>query len=421
MNILLISDDFYPNYGGVSYILVNLCILFQKTNHNLYIVNPNIERKNIFKILIKQKINSRNLLQLVFLKKTYFFTLYTFWRILFDKNVKSIERLKISLYFLTKPRLFMRIIKNVGHMYQYLRKINFDVILSGHSGWILPLNYIISRIFQKKLVTIAHGDDFLIRNPLSLKTYFFRNADKIIVTNNVMKQYIKRIHQLNENQLCVIHIGLNPKDFDIKGSKHELRQEFKISKDSFVLLSVGSHVPRKRFDLVIKAIKEIKKANSTLDIRYFLIGEGKTTSKLKNCVKKLNLSESVVFLGRCDTLKRNKFYKLADVFIMPSVEQINSIEGFGIVFLEAGFFKLPVIGSFSGGIIEAVIHKETGLLTVPNDLNNLIKNIMLIYKNKEMRRKMGQNGYNRVLKDFNWDNILKDYITVFRNVLNNQL
>ena len=82
-----------------------------------------------------------------------------------------------------------------------LRKLKFDLIVGGHSGWLLPLNYILSRIFNKNLITIAYGNDFLIRSPLSLKSFFFRTVDKVVVITNEMKNLIKKIHHLKDKQI----------------------------------------------------------------------------------------------------------------------------------------------------------------------------------------------------------------------------
>ena len=82
----------------------------------------------------------------------------------------------------------------------------------------------------------------------------------------------------------------------------------------------------------------------------------------KKLVKRLNLEKDVKFLGNCDIETRNKFYKMSDIFLMPSITTKNDIEGFGIVFLEANYFKVPVIGTRTGGIVEAIIDGKTGFL-----------------------------------------------------------
>ncbi len=121
----------------------------------------------------------------------------------------------------------------------------------------------------------------------------------------------------------------------------------------------------------------------------------------------------MIFLGRCDIDIRNKYYKMADLFIMPSITKKNDIEGFGIVFLEANYFKVPVIGTATGGMSEAIIDGKTGFLIKQNDIDDLVDRITFFYINETERKEMGKNGFNRVIKNFKWENIIKNYNNLF--------
>ena len=69
------------------------------------------------------------------------------------------------------------------------------------------------------------------------------------------------------------------------------------------------------------------------------------------------------------------------VHIHGSRNEEQDIEGFGIVFLEANYFKVPVIGTATGGISEAIIDGETGFLIKQNDINDLVEKIIFLYNN----------------------------------------
>ena len=89
--------------------------------------------------------------------------------------------------------------------------------------------------------------------------------------------------------------------------------------------------------------------------------------------KNLKLEDKVTFLGNVTDNIRNKYLKASDIFILPSIATPKSIEGFGIVYLEANYYNLPVIGTISGGITEAIEDHKSGLLIKPNDLDDLIE------------------------------------------------
>ena len=417
MKICVITDDFFPNLGGIANVLGNIYKEFQESDHELIVINPFSQNDKVFKILKTTKFSIKDFPTFLMSKTFYKYLTYSIWSLIQDKRISFINRINIILYFITKPKILMRVMNNIQRLHPFLKRLDIDLLVAGHSGWLLPLVFVLSRIFNKKIITLAYGNDFLVRNPLTFKTNFFKNADKIIVINNQMKQIIEKMHHLNTDQLEVVYVGLNFGELNVKNSKKELRQIFNIPEDQFVILSVGRHVSRKKFDLVIKAVSEIKKLKPSLNIKYFLIGEGKETTNLKKLTKQLHLEENVDFLGSCDADIRNKFYKLSDIFIMASTTLKNSIEGFGIVFLEANYFKIPVIGSATGGMTEAILDGKTGLLVKPDNLEDLVEKILQLINDKEKRIKLGENGYQRVLSDFDWKNIIQKYIRLFCNVL----
>ena len=416
MNVLMITDDFYPKVGGVANVLTNLHKFFQTENHEMYVINPYSTGNKVFK---KLKISSKASELLYYLRKKEFIlnTTYSLWKIISSMEIPFSYRIKLILHFITKPQVFMKVMDNINILYPFLKKIDFDLILSGNSNWILPLNYILSKIFKKKMVTIAYGSEFLVHSPLSLRTFYFRSTEKIIVITNHTKNLIKKIHHLKDNQVKVIYVGVNLDDLEIEDTKEDLRTKFNIPVDNKILLSVGRHVERKNFGLIITAIGEIKKIRPNLNIKYYLVGEGPETVNLKILAKKLKLEKDVKFLGNCDIETRNKFYKMADIFLMPSVTEKNEIEGFGIVFLEANYFKVPVIGTKSGGIIEAIIDGKTGFLIKQNDVNDLIEKILFLLDNEDIRKEFGENGYKRVVEEFQWKDLVNDYITLFEDLL----
>ena len=258
MKICLITDNFFPILGGVANVLENLYKEFLKTDHTLYVINPLSQNGNIFKILRNTQFSIKEFY--IFLKNKNFYKnlVCVCWYVIQDKKISFKNKMSILLYLFTKPKLFMKIMNNIESLYPFLKRLEFDILLVGHSGWLLPLGFILSRILKKKLITMAYGNDFLIRSPLTLKTYYFRNTDKIIVINHQMKEIIKAMHHLSEKQLEVIYVGLNLNDLDVKETKKELRKSFNIPEDEFVILSVGRHVSRKKFDLVMKTVRDYR-------------------------------------------------------------------------------------------------------------------------------------------------------------------
>ncbi|MFX0106325.1 MAG: glycosyltransferase family 4 protein [Candidatus Hodarchaeota archaeon] len=416
MKIALFYYDSFKTEGGISHVLECLIKTFKKTDHKIYLFNLNYRSKFTFELIEKR--NSSQLIKILKKKNFYRFLFISFLKIIKDKQIPFLDRLRLLLYFVVKPNILLNTINNIIHIYPLIKKIDVDLILGGATcGDTLTLIFTISRILNKKVASLTYGNDFLVHSPLSLRTFYIRNLDLIIFGTHSLKRIFKKIHPVKDSRLKVIRYGLILKNYKITKDKEELRQELNIPKDKFILLSVGRHVPRKNFDLVIRAIHHIKQQKPDIKIKYYLIGSGPETPHLRELTKELYLEDEVQFLGFVDKNTRNKYYKISDVFTMPSTIKRESIEGFGIVFLEANYYKIPVIGTLSGGIIEAIIDGKTGFLIKPNDINELIEKILYFYENPEKRKKIGNQGYERVINEFNWNKIIFEYISHFQNLL----
>lgn len=418
MKVALIAYDFYPETGGIANVLTTLYKKIHAKSQNLYVFNPYYQDTNIFNFLDIKEYNLKDLIIILKEKKLLKYLLLSLYKIFQDNKINFFNRLTIATYLFLKPNILIETLRSIKQIYPVLKKLDIDIILGGSSSSrSLTLTYLLSILFDKIVASIAYGDDFLIRKPFSVKPIFINRVKKVLIISNYSNRLMRKIYSLKKDKVVTVNIGLDLNEYNVSLSKEELRRSFNISNDQFVLLSVGRHVSRKKFDLVIKAVKRIKDLNPIIDIKYFLIGDGPLTSNLKKLSEDLNLNNQVEFLGRVDKVKRNQFYKLSDVFLMPSITEENSLEGFGIVFLEANYHYVPVIGTFSGGIVEAIVNGKTGLLVKPNNIDDLIEKIMFLYENKEARQKMGEEGYKRVIKEYNWDKIVEDYINNLKQIL----
>jgi phosphatidylinositol alpha-1,6-mannosyltransferase len=79
----------------------------------------------------------------------------------------------------------------------------------------------------------------------------------------------------------------------------------------------------------------------------------------------------------------------------------NISEGYGIVFLEAGLFRVPCIGGNAGGVPEAVDDGITGILVDGNSNTSISQAILRLLNDPGQRREMGENGY-RKATGFSW-------------------
>ncbi len=170
--------------------------------------------------------------------------------------------------------------------------------------------------------------------------------------------------------------------------------------EEYTLLTVTRVVERKGIDDVIRAVALLKSEFSS--IRYVVIGDGPHRYALESLAAELGVSDSVSFLGLLNDDETAEWYGRASVFVMTPRAIGGDVEGFGIVYLEANAFGKPVVGTRSGGVPEAVIDGAVGLLVDEDSAEQVADAIMRLFKDKELRSRLGWQGKERVEKEFRW-------------------
>jgi phosphatidylinositol alpha-1,6-mannosyltransferase len=145
-----------------------------------------------------------------------------------------------------------------------------------------------------------------------------------------------------------------------------------------------------------------------------IVGDGPDRPRLQSLVQALKLQNVVSFRGEVTDAQLLATYHQAHIFVMPVREeqQAASVEGFGIVYLEASACSLPVIAGRSGGAIEAVRDGQTGYLVEPRDPEALAKKVLTLLQNAELRQQMGQNGRRWVETEMNWDRAAQQFLQI---------
>ena len=168
-----------------------------------------------------------------------------------------------------------------------------------------------------------------------------------------------------------------------------------------VVLTVGRLEEHKGIDAVIEAMPVVRR--SVPRARYVVVGDGPDRARLESLVGRLGLGECVRFAGYVSEEEKYAWYDRCDVFVLASRPLSDgSVEGFGIVFLEANAFGKPVIAGRSGGTADAVLDGRTGLLVDPADVGALSEALARLLTDPALARKLGASGRERVVSDMSW-------------------
>ena len=253
----------------------------------------------------------------------------------------------------------------------------------------------------------AHGEEIQMRLTSRklgwLIPPLYKAAANIIANSEHTKTLLQEIGVPSE-RIHVIHPGVEAAAFQFNEvMRRAVRQHYKLD-GAPVLLTIGRLQRRKGQDMVIKALSLIMKSHP--DIKYLIVGSGEELESLQLLAKEQSVQDNVIFTGRIPDEERSAYYAACDIFIMPNRQIGADIEGFGIVFLEAGAAGKPVIGGKSGGTGEAIQEGVTGMRVEGDNVEEIAAAVIDLLANSKKAHVMGEQGRLRVKTAFSWDSIV---------------
>lgn len=238
--------------------------------------------------------------------------------------------------------LYSRVVRDCGE---------FDVI---HSHFLQCTYYAaqIKRKYGGRLVATEHWSELDKSTLTPLVEYLGQAAypcvDRMIAVSNSLKRQLKRHFDIEST---VIHNLINVDLLDKSAANEEHHRGFRF-------ISVGSLIPRKGYDLLIRAFK--KTIAQTQGAEIVIIGGGPEKENLKRLIDELGLENKIHLLGQMNKVDIYRNLHCSDAFVLPSRN-----ENFSVAVLEALANGLPVVATICGGIRECIT--ETNGLLVPVD------------------------------------------------------
>lgn len=278
--------------------------------------------------------------------------------------------------------------------YKFLQEGNFDVVCDfdgNFSGERIYCAYL-ARI-SKRIVFYRQTDDLFTWNFLgiSINKVMFRLVYRYathLLSNSQMALDVF-YPNIKDTRFKVIYNGMNPNLFLINESKSDIRKEFNISEDTFVIGHTARYQPVKNHVFIIRVVASlIHKYGNIL-----LVLAGRNVEQ-NTCalVKELGVEDNILYLG--DRKDVPRILKMFDLYFFPSLS-----EGQPNALIEAMFSKIPVIASNLPCIVETVPEKIYNQLIDPDNIDEATLKIEFIYLN----------GYSRDLLDYVYQYVLTKY------------
>lgn len=176
------------------------------------------------------------------------------------------------------------------------------------------------------------------------------------------------------------------------------------------VLAVGSLIPRKAYDVLLRALALARQRGHELST--VIVGGGPEEGTLSTLARDLKVSDIVTLAGEVNHDKIGSFYAGASFFAHPAREEAQ-----GLVLLEAMSFGLPVVASRVNGIPEVVRDGETGLLVPPDDPEALAAALITLAENPLLRNALGARARALVETEHSWATFTQKYLEVYEEVL----
>ena len=258
-------------------------------------------------------------------------------------------------------------------------------------------------------VVVLHGAEITVpgRLPVAsrLLSRVLSNAEFIIASGSYPAAEASRICR-SSKRIEVITPGVDIQRFKVLSSEQraDARKQFGISEDAELIVGLSRLVPRKGFDVLIRAVSHL--AIEFPKLRLVIGGDGRDRGRLERIAREL--MSPTTFLGRVSDEDLPKLYGCADINAMLCRSRWMGLEqeGFGIVFAEAAACGVPQIAGRSGGASDAVDHEKTGLIVEdPTRVEDVAASLRRLLVDKSQRVKMGQASRLRAESLFDYDKL----------------
>lgn len=285
-------------------------------------------------------------------------------------------------------------------LYKYLLNNNIDLIHTHSDFGLAFLGRKYAKFLDIPIIQTYHCNyleyakehfgkksEIILKKPIKYYTKVLcKTANRIIVPSENTKELINDKFNI-KSKIDVIPNGINLDKFNKKIDIKSLKDEYNISKDDFVILSISRLSKEKKIENIIKVFSYFKNYNN---IKLLIVGGGPEAKKLINLSKKLNLN-NIIFTGEVAYSNIQKYYQLGDVFINDS-----QFETQGLSTIEALASSIPCICPNIPFYNKLIDDLENGMLY--NNYNELISIIKLLYNNKKILLSMKENARTSSLK-----------------------
>src|SRR5699024_5277115 len=260
-----------------------------------------------------------------------------------------------------------------------------------------------------KIVTTLHGTDITVLGYdkvfKKMIAYGIEQSDAVTAVSQQLVEQTKEQLEVKK-EIDVIYNFINEKEYERK-DREFIKKDYGILPDEKVFIHISNFRKVKRVEDVIQTFAIVEKKKKA---KLILVGDGPEIQTAFELVKSLGLTEEVLFLGRQKNI--SDLLSISDIKLLMSQE-----ESFGLVLLEVMSCEVVPIATNVGGIPEVIKHGETGFTVDLGDVKAAANFALQLINDEELQQSMVQKGLERLQTHFASDEIINQYISLYKRVI----
>jgi glycosyltransferase involved in cell wall biosynthesis len=230
----------------------------------------------------------------------------------------------------------------------------------------------------------------------ALRREAMRRCDLIIAISEFAARELRRVLGEDCPPVVVCHLGLNPEYVCLAKARQTVVPPLAGRRNVLIVGRMADRDRDKGHEALLRALPAL--AGSVPDVQLVIVGRGGDEPRLRRLATELKVEPFVHFAGCVPDHELPAYYDAAEIFAMPSYA-----EGFGLVYLEAMYHRIPCIAGNRDGASEVVLDGETGLLVEPGNVAKLQQALLRLLLERKLARTLGANGRDRLDRYFTYE------------------
>ncbi|MBL9096160.1 MAG: glycosyltransferase family 4 protein [Alphaproteobacteria bacterium] len=258
------------------------------------------------------------------------------------------------------------------------------------------------------LAVLAHGMEFPAKPSAAKQARIARAFAKVrtVIASSAYTAALAKPYVSGATRLVVTNPPLAPQPAPSEAALAGIREI--VAGRSPVLLSLCRLEPRKGVDMVIRALPRVLETHPKA--LYIVAGGGDDRARLETLARETGVADSVHFAGMVDGEAKAALFASADAFVMPTRRDGDSVEGFGIVYMEAAWYGLAALAGREGGAVDAVADGETGVVCDAGDVAAVAAGVLKLIEDRAQGGRLAKAAAARARGPAQWTAALPQYL-----------